>query len=123
MRRSTLLLLAVVILSNVAGNFVLALGMKSAPPGAGPVAALWHPMVIAGIALLICWTLLRMKLLGLADLSYVLPVTAVGYVLNALAGAVFLHEQVSAQRWAGTLLIVAGAALTARTAAATGDEP
>lgn len=123
MRRSTLPLLAAVILSNVAGNFVLALGMKSATPGAGPVAALWHPLVIAGIALLICWTLLRMKLLGLADLSYVLPVTAVGYVLNALAGAVFLHEHVSAQRWAGTLLIVAGAALTARTAAAAGDAP
>lgn len=121
MRPSMLPLLAVVILSNVAGNFVLTLGMKSAPPGTGPVAALWHPLVIAGIVLLICWTLLRMKLLGIADLSFVLPVTAVGYVLNALAGALFLHEQVSPQRWAGTLLIVAGAALTARTAAAAED--
>lgn len=117
MRRSTLLLLAAVILSNVAGNFVLTLGMKSAPPEAGPIAALWHPLVIAGIVLLIGWTLLRMKLLGAADLSFVLPVTAAGYALNALAGAVFLHEHVSPQRWAGTLLIVAGAALTARTAA------
>ena len=118
MRASTVLLLAGGILSNAAGTFVLALGMKSAPAGAGPVEALAHPLVIGGIALLIGWTLLRMRLLGLADLSYVLPVTAVGYVLNAVAGAVFLHEQVSAQRWAGTLLIVAGAALTARTAAA-----
>lgn len=123
MRPSTLLLLAAVILSNAAGNFVLALGMKSAPPGAGPVAALWHPLVVAGIVLLICWALLRMKLLGMADLSFVLPVTAVGYVLNAVAGAVLLNEQVSARRWAGTLLIVAGAALTARTAASTGDTP
>jgi len=121
MRPATLLLLVAVILSNVAGNFVLTLGMKNAPPGAGPVSALLHPLVIAGIALLIGWTLMRIKLLGLADLSYVLPVTAVGYVLNAIAGAVFLHEQVSPQRWAGTLLIVAGAALTARTAATTED--
>lgn len=119
MRPATLLLLAAVILSNVAGNFILTLGMKSAPPEAGPVSALWHPLVIAGIILLICWTLLRMKLLGIADLSFVLPVTAVGYVLNAVAGAVLLQEQVSPQRWAGTLLIVAGAALTARTAAST----
>jgi uncharacterized membrane protein len=121
MRPAVLALLAVVILSNVAGNFVLTLGMKSAPPEAGPIAALYHPLVIAGIVLLICWTLLRMKLLGMADLSYVLPITAVGYVLNAVAGAVFLHEQVSAQRWAGTLLIVAGAALTARTSAISED--
>lgn len=121
MRPATLLLLAAVILSNVAGNFILTLGMKSAPPEAGPVAALWHPLVAAGIILLICWTLLRMKLLGIADLSFVLPVTAVGYVLNAVAGAALLHEQVSPQRWAGTLLIVAGAALTARTAASPED--
>lgn len=118
MRPATLVLLAVVILSNVAGNFVLTLGTKGAPAGAGPVASLLHPLVVAGILLLIVWTLLRMKLLGLADLSFVLPVTAVGYVLNAIAGAVFLAEQVSPQRWAGTLLIVAGAALTARTGAA-----
>jgi len=123
MRPAVAALLAVVVLSNVAGNFVLTLGMKSAPPGAGPIASLLHPLVIAGIALLICWTLLRMKLLGMADLSYVLPITAVGYVLNAVAGAVLLHESVSPQRWAGTLLIVAGAALTARTAAISEDHP
>ncbi|MCL4794805.1 MAG: EamA family transporter [Bryobacteraceae bacterium] len=121
MRPAIAALLAVVILSNVAGNFILTLGMRSAPPEAGPVTALLHPLVIGGIALLICWTLLRMKLLGMADLSYVLPITAVGYVLNAVAGAVLLHEQVSPQRWAGTLLIVAGAALTARTSAITED--
>jgi drug/metabolite transporter (DMT)-like permease len=34
-------------------------------------------------------------------------------------GAVFLHESVSPQRWAGTLLIVAGAALTSLTPHAT----
>ena len=70
---------------------------------------------MVGIVLLIVWTLLRIKLLELADLSYVLPITAVGYVFNAIMGALFLHEQVSIQRWAGTLLIVAGAALTATT--------
>lgn len=121
MNLRTALLLAIVVLSNVAGNFALTWGMKHAPPGAGPIASLFEPAAIFGITLLISWTLLRMKLLGLADLSYVLPITAVGYVLNVVAGAWLLREQVSAQRWVGTLLIVAGAAITSMTTARTED--
>lgn len=117
----TALLLAIVVLSNVAGNFALTWGMKHAPLGAGPITSLLEPAAILGIALLIFWTLLRMKLLGLADLSYVLPITAVGYVLNVVAGAWLLGEKVSAPRWAGTLLIVAGAAVTSMTSARTED--
>jgi drug/metabolite transporter (DMT)-like permease len=64
-----------------------------------------------GITLLILWMLSRMALLSWADLSYVLPVTALGYVANALLGRFFLSEQISPQRWAGTLLIVAGTTL------------
>jgi uncharacterized membrane protein len=108
-----------VVLTNTIGNYALAVGMKSAPPDAGPILSLLEPAVLAGIVLLIVWTLLRLQLLKRADLTFVLPVTAVGYVLNAWMGAVFLHEHVSAQRWAGTLLIVAGAALTGVGAAKT----
>lgn len=112
MRSSTLFLVPTVIVSGVLGNFALAWGMKHAAPGAGPILSLLHPAVIAGIVLLIVWTLLRMKLLSFADLTYVLPVTSVGYVLNALLGAAFLSETISPARWAGTILIMAGAALT-----------
>jgi drug/metabolite transporter (DMT)-like permease len=56
-----------------------------------------------------------MALLSWADLTYVLPVTALGYVLTVLAGRVLLAEQVSGQRWAGTLMIVAGVSLVGRT--------
>jgi drug/metabolite transporter (DMT)-like permease len=35
----------------------------------------------------------------------------VGYVLNAVLGQAFLGETITAWRWAGTALIVAGAAL------------
>ncbi len=105
------LLTAAVVLSNTLGNYVLARGMKSAP-GGGVFAPLLHPAVVAGILLLIAWTLLRLRLLGLADLSFVLPVTAVGYVLNAIMGAWLLGETVTASRWGGTILITLGAALT-----------
>jgi uncharacterized membrane protein len=56
-----------------------------------------------------------MAMLSWADLSYVAPVTAIGYVLNALMGRAFLGERVSGARWAGTLLIVAGVALVGST--------
>ncbi len=123
MRPATILLTIAVVVSNVLGNFALGWGMKHAPAGAGPLLSLLEPFVLLGIGLLIAWTLLRIRLLGLADLSYVLPITAVGYVLNAVMGAAFLHETVSPQRWAGTLLIVAGAALTSLTPHATEKAP
>jgi uncharacterized membrane protein len=121
-RPSTLLLTAAVVVSNVAGNYALSWGMKHAPANAGPIVSLFEPWVIAGIVLLISWTLMRIQLLGKADLSYVLPITAIGYVLNAAIAAALLNEQVSAQRWAGTLLIVAGAGLTAFTPPASSDQ-
>jgi uncharacterized membrane protein len=111
MRGRTIALVAIVILSNVIGNFALGWGMKHAPAGAGIVLSLLQPVVVAGILLQIGWTVSRMALLGQRDLSWVLPVTSIGYVLNAVLGAAFLGETVSAARWAGTVLIVAGAAL------------
>jgi uncharacterized membrane protein len=65
---------------------------------------------------LIVWLLSHMALLSWADLSYVLPVTSIGYVMTALAGRLFLHEDISRWRWAGIGLIVLGVMLVARTA-------
>ena len=106
------LLTLVVILSNVAGNLFLSLGLKSD-------AGVLSPFVIGGVALLILWTLARMTLMSWADLSYILPVTAIGYVLSAIAAKFFLAEQISLMRWSGTLLIVAGIVLVGRTEAET----
>jgi uncharacterized membrane protein len=111
--RRTILLILIVILTNVAGNFFLSTGMKGS--AASPLAALLNPYVAGGIVLLILWTLSRMALLSRADLSYVLPVTALGYVLNAIAGRYLLAESITVERWAGTVLIVIGAALAGST--------
>jgi uncharacterized membrane protein len=80
------------------------------------IRAVGNPWVALGISLLMLWLFSHMTLLSWADLSYVLPVTSIGYVLSALAGKLFLHEEISQWRWAGILLIVAGVALVARTA-------
>jgi drug/metabolite transporter (DMT)-like permease len=103
---------AVVVASNVSGNFFLKAGMPAEL--AGPldyITVLFRPMVALGVVLLILWLTSRMTLLSWADLSYVLPVTSVNYVLVALAGALLLHEHISTRRWAGISLIMAGVAL------------
>jgi uncharacterized membrane protein len=117
------LLMLVVIAANVGGNFVLDLGMRHAPPQAGVIQSIFHPVAIAGIAVLICWMLLRMRLMGLADLSFIAPVSAVGYVLTPMAGVAFLHEHVATRGWIGIVLIMLGAALTGFTEGAPAAVP
>ncbi|HSR07222.1 MAG TPA: hypothetical protein VLM42_08740 [Bryobacteraceae bacterium] len=111
----TRLFAAIVILSNTLGNFFIARGMRGlAVPADSPLhmlLAIFTPWVALGIALLILWLLSRMVLLSWADLSYVLPVTSLGYVANALMGHFFLGEHITMARWSGTLLIVAGTVL------------
>ncbi len=98
----------------------MAWGMKHVPEKMSMDPALYlhamlNPFVALGIVALILSLLTRMALLSLADLSYVLPVTAVGYVIAVFLGKVFLHETVTRQRWMGTLLIFAGALLVGST--------
>lgn len=113
LRLKTKLFAAIVILSNAFGNFALDRGMRNRVTSTvlDYILAIFTPWVMLGISLLILWMLSRMALLSWADLSYVLPVTSLGYAANALIGRFFLHEQVSGSRWAGTLLIVAGTML------------
>ena len=71
--------------------------------------------MLIGVIALIVAILVRLVLLSLSDLSFVLPVTAVGYVIAAVLGKTVLHEDVSASRWVGTVLIFIGAMLTSST--------
>jgi len=116
----TKLLTLFVVATNVLGNVSMAWGMKhqNAELGLSPLAyvrLIFSPWVLLGTMLLILWLLSRMTLLGWADLSYVLPVTAIGYVLTAVSGKYFLGEEISYQGWAGTGLIVAGIVLVGMT--------
>ena len=72
-----------------------------------------------GVLLLVLWQLSRMALLSWADLSYVVPVTSVGYVVVALIGKVLLNEDITGRRWAGIVLIMAGVALVGVSAPST----
>jgi len=121
LRLKTRAFTALAVLTSVGGNFSLSCGVRQAGRlvSLSPlpyVRALFNPWVALGVSLLIVWLLSYMTLLSWADLSYVLPVTSIGYVLSSLAGRVFLHEQISPWRWAGILCIVVGVTLVARTA-------
>lgn len=72
------------------------------------VTALANPWILLGIVCLTAFFSSYLTALSWADLSYVLPATALGYVLVTLVGKYFLHETVSPLRWLGVLLISGG---------------
>ena len=114
LRLKTWICVVVVVCSNAFGDFFMKRGMPGDSQLGTPlefIQALFQPWVAAGVALLILWQMSRMALLSWADLSYVLPVTSIGYVVVALLGKVMLNEQITARRWTGITLIVAGVAL------------
>lgn len=116
----TFLLLFAVVLFNSVGNLSLAWGMRHVPEAMGldPMGylrAMLNPYVALGIVLLVCWLLSRMTLLSWADLSFVLPLTGMGYILAAVFGKLFLGENVTPAHWSGTILICAGTAMVGST--------
>jgi drug/metabolite transporter (DMT)-like permease len=48
-------------------------------------------------------------LMSKSDISFLWPLTALSFVFATLAAMLFLHEQVSATRWVGVVLIMVGA--------------
>ena len=115
--RKYLVLLSIVVFGSIGDSF-LARGMKDV--GAIDIhhlshlfTALANPWVIFGIFSLLGFMSSYMTALSFADLTYVLPATAIGYVFMALLGHFWLHEHVSPQRWAGIVLVTVGVGLVA----------
>ena len=124
----TWILLAVVVVANALGNVVLGHGMRqvgeiaSYSPldlVASGLGAMANPWVLSGVALLLVFFVAHAVVLNWADLSYVLLVTSIGYVLVALLSWLALGEQISTLRWVGTAAITAGVALAGSTPVST----
>ena len=124
-----LVLLAVVVFGAF-GDCALSRGMKEV----GTISlgqwqqvfhALSNPWVACGIILLLGFFTSYLTSLSWADLTYVLPASALGYILIALIAKFFLHEQVSLVRWIGIALIVIGVGFVAGDShvTTTGDHP
>ncbi|MGA8618026.1 MAG: EamA family transporter [Candidatus Sulfotelmatobacter sp.] len=120
LRLKTRTVIALLVGSNVLGNFTLSRGLHEVGRliSFSPwpyIHAFVNPLVVLGVLLLIVWLISQLSLLSRVDLSYVLPVTSVSYVLTALMGEFLLHERVSTERWIGIGLIALGVSLVVRT--------
>jgi drug/metabolite transporter (DMT)-like permease len=72
-----------------------------------------NPYIFMGVILLGIFFFLYLAALSWADISFVLPLTALSYIFVALLAKFFLRENVSWYRWAGTLVIIIGIILVA----------
>ncbi len=125
-KHRTHILTFIVIITNVAGNVLLSRGMHDTYVLSWSplpmLRAILNPWVIAGVIVLTGWMITNLALLSLADLSYVLPVTASAYILIAILGHFVLNERISLLRWAGIAVITGGVMLVGKTPSRTTPE-
>ncbi len=116
----TILVVSLAVIAQAVANTLLSKGMKliaampSFSDGFSPMMlayALKSPFIWGGIILLIVFFVCFLSAVSWADLSLVLPVTALGYILNVFTGNYFLDEPVSQARWFGSIFIVFGVVL------------
>lgn len=117
---SVLALIVASVSLSAAAQLLLKLGVTSAraveasSPLRAALATLLQPGVLGGLALYGAGMVLWLAVLSRAELSQAYPFVGLGFVLTALAGAIVLHEPMGASRVMGTLLILAGVVLVAR---------
>jgi drug/metabolite transporter (DMT)-like permease len=108
------LILTFVSVSVPLGDAALSRGMTSLPPisVAHPlslIGAVFTPWIALGIALLIGYFASYLTALSWADLTFVMPATALGNVFLALLAHYWLREDISWMRWMGIVMITVGA--------------
>ncbi|MGC8494898.1 MAG: bacteriohopanetetrol glucosamine biosynthesis glycosyltransferase HpnI [Syntrophobacteraceae bacterium] len=116
----TALMILLVVFSNAAGDVFLTKGMKQV----GDVSAIGMVELAATVRRILCNGNFLLGVLCLAvsffsflavlswaNLSFVVPATAIVYVVTVLGAKFFLGEKVDRLRWGGTLLICCGVAL------------
>ena len=115
--RKYLVLLAIIFFGSI-GDTLLSRGMRDVGEihvhdFGRVIGAVANPWVVGGILCLLVFFGSYLASLSWADLTFVLPATAVGYVVLAGLSKYFLHEQISLARWAGIALITAGVGFVA----------
>lgn len=126
MSLKTALVLALLIVSGTFGDTMLSKGMKQVGELTSThpaellrfiLRAVRNPYVIMGVLGLAVYFFSFMAILSWADVSLVVPITALSFLLTTFVAERALGEHVSPQRWLGTVLIVLGVILVARSQA------
>jgi drug/metabolite transporter (DMT)-like permease len=116
------LLLGVLIFGSTGGEIAITYGMKATcePARLRPKQlliflgrALVNGWFWAGVPLMALSFYALLVLLSWDPISFVIPASALSYVLGTLGAKYILGEQISAARWAGVTLVCAGVALVA----------
>ncbi|HVU48324.1 MAG TPA: hypothetical protein VHD85_19500 [Terracidiphilus sp.] len=113
------LILGLVAVCAPLGDTCLSRGMTAIPSislahAGALIAAVFTPWVAAGIVLLIGFFACYLTALSWADLTFVLPATALGNMIVELLARFWLHETISLQRWIGVTLITVGVGFIAQ---------
>jgi len=69
--------------------------------------------VLLGVAFEAAFFGVLLYLLSQRDVSLIWPLTSLGFVITAVAAKFIRHEEITALRWSGVALIVAGAMIVA----------
>jgi drug/metabolite transporter (DMT)-like permease len=115
-----LILFALIVVAGTGGELCVSRAMKQVGE-----ATSFHPADIAklilrairipwmwlGVAMMATGFFALLGALSVFNVSFVVPVTALSYVVGAVGGVTFLGERVNRQRWLGVLLVAAGVVL------------
>ncbi len=121
--KTYILLIPMILLGSV-GNTILDKGIKDIGSlDLSTTVAVWGGIlhvfssatIWVGVACMLLFMVCHMLVLSWADYSFVMPFSALAYALVPLLAYLWLHEQVSATRWRGIVLIVFGVYLISRT--------
>lgn len=115
-----IVLLSFIVFAGTGGEICLSRAMKQI----GEVHD-FHPasvLRVMGRAMMVGWMWVALLLmatgffallgmLSLENVSFVIPVSALSYVVGAYGGSMLLGERVTSQRWLGVLLVCLGVTL------------
>jgi bacterial/archaeal transporter family protein len=116
----TFLMLLTNILSTSAGEVLITRGMKQIGEISSlrlgtllkiAVKVLSNPSFLAGLACMAASYFSFLAALSGADMSFIVPITSLAYVVSSLGARFILKESINLMRWAGVLLVCAGATL------------
>ena len=116
----TMALIGVIVLAGSTGDVFITKGMKQV----GEISTLslrglariargiaTNGYFAAGILCMAASFFAFLAVLSRADLSFVIPMTSLSFVITTLGARFFLNEHVSRLRWIGTLFVCLGVAL------------
>jgi drug/metabolite transporter (DMT)-like permease len=116
----SLAMLVVSVVFAVAGQFTLKTAMNAvgrigateiAEAGDTIVRALKEPRLWLGLALFGISAIFWLVVLSRVDLSVAYPFVGLSYIVVVLFARLFLHEQVTALRWLGVVVVAVGIAI------------